>query len=153
MKSHENNPNRVNKVHETSFWQFIQERLLEVARFPREELGEKCEKHILQEITEEAERRARFSGQLRERFTVGTEIEEYRSIKCWHINRGGVLLHRNRGGYDLHLMLYGCINFCTEIEEGTDALIVVRLHLIVVRSGTKIEAELLLVLAHFSRRK
>ena len=96
MKSHENNPNRVNKVHETSFWHFIQERLLEVARFPREELGEKCEKHILQEIAEETKRRARFSGQLRERFTVGTEIEEYRSIKCWHRNRG-VLLHKNRG--------------------------------------------------------
>ena len=109
-----------------------------MARFPREELGEKCEKHILQEIVEETERRARFSGQLRERFTVGTEIEEYRSIKCWHRNQGGVLLHKNRGGYDLHLMLYGCINFCTEIE-GTTALIVVQLHLISVRSGIEIE--------------
>ena len=52
---------------------------------------------FLQEIAEEIERRARFSGQLRERFTACTEIEEYRSIKCWHRNRGGVLLHRNRG--------------------------------------------------------
>ena len=94
----------------------------------------------MQEIAEETERRARFSGQLRERFTVCTEIEEeYRSIKCWHRNRGGVLLHRNRGGYGLHLMLYDCINFCTEIEEGTAALIAVRLHLISVRSGTKNE--------------
>ena len=117
-----------------------------MARFSREELGEKCEKHILQEIAEETERRARFSGQLRERFTVCTEIEEYRSIKCWHKNRGGVLLHRNRG-------------------EVRPAFNVVRLHLFAqksrccttalnaVRSGTEIEAELLLVLAHFSRRK
>ena len=34
---------------------FFQERILVVARFPREELGEKCEKHILQEIAEETE--------------------------------------------------------------------------------------------------
>ena len=64
----------------------IQERLLEVARFPREELGEKCEKHILQEIAKETERRARFSGQLRERFTVGTEIEEV--YCCTEIKEG-----------------------------------------------------------------
>ena len=36
-------------MHETSFGHIIQERVLGVARFPREELGEKCEKHILQE--------------------------------------------------------------------------------------------------------
>ena len=114
-----------------------------MARFPREELGEKCEKHILQEIAEEIERRDRFSGQLRERFTGCTEIKEvYRSIKCWHRNQGGVLLHRNRGEVrpafnavrlhllhknqgevQLHLLLYDCIYFCIEIEEGTTALI------------------------------
>ena len=55
MKSHENNPNRVNKSAETSFGHIIQERILGVARFPIEELGEKCEKHILQEIAEETE--------------------------------------------------------------------------------------------------
>ena len=36
-------------MHETSFGHIIQERVLGVAQFPREELGEKCEKHILQE--------------------------------------------------------------------------------------------------------
>ena len=51
---------------------------------------------FLDGIAEEIERRARFSGQLRERFIVGIEIEEYRSIKCWHINQG-VFMHRNRG--------------------------------------------------------
>ena len=99
-----------------------------MARFPREELGEKCEKHILQEIAEEIERRARFSGQLRERFTVCTEIEEeYRSIKCWHRNRG-VLLHRNRGevwpafnAVRLHL-------FAQKMRRSTAAFIAVRLH-------------------------
>ena len=100
-----------------------------MARFSREELGEKCEKHIfLQEIAEEVERRARFSGQLRERFTVCTEIEEeYRSIKCWHINRGGVLLHRNRGevrpafnAVRLHLF--------AQKSRSTAAFIAVRLH-------------------------
>ena len=37
------------------FGHIIQERILGVARFPRAELGEKCEKHILQEIAEETE--------------------------------------------------------------------------------------------------
>jgi len=130
VKSHENNPNRVNKVHGISFWHTFKRDFLERARFPREELGEKCEKHICRRLVK-TERRARFSGQLRERFTACTEIEEeYRSIKCWHKNRGGVLLHRNRGEVrpafnavrlhlfahksrkvQLHLLLYGCINF------------------------------------------
>ena len=98
MKTHENNPNGVNKVHETSFGTIIQERFLEWLDFQERSLERSVRNTFLQEIAEEIERRARFSGQLRERFTVCTEIEEYRSIKCWHRNRGGVLLHRNRGG-------------------------------------------------------
>ena len=104
----------------------------------REELGEGSiskrgawrevwETH-LQEIAEETERRARFSGQLRERFTACTEIEEYKSIKCWHRNRGGVLLHRNRGkvwpafnAVRLHL-------FAQKSRRSTAAFIAVRLH-------------------------
>ena len=86
-----------------------------MARFSREELGEKCEKHIfLQEIAEEVERRARFSGQLRERFTACTEIEEeYRALNA------GTDIEEVYGcteideRYDLHLMLYGCIYCCT----------------------------------------
>ena len=50
MKSHENNPNRVNKVHETSFGTLFKKRILGVARFPREELGEEGEA-LEQEIT------------------------------------------------------------------------------------------------------
>ena len=84
---------------------------------------------FLQEIAEEIERRARFLGQLRERFIVCTEIkEEYRSIKCWHRNRGGVLLHRNRGEVRPAFNVVRLHLFAQKSRRSTATFIVVLLH-------------------------
>ena len=79
MKSHENNPNRVNKVHEISFWHTFKRDFLERARFPREELGEKCEKHIFF-LQEKAE------GELGHDFQTGLGV-----ILSWHKYQGATI--------------------------------------------------------------